>query len=194
MPLKLTLEIGDSDLDRYREIMRGAGRRAASRPEKDLIEAARELLQKVRHSQPAEFVRKRLGSLESLIAMLEDTEWALEGEDRERVVTGMAYFADPADLIPDHVPGLGLVDDAIMVELIVRELKHEVEAYQDFCRYREAQAQRRGQESPATREQWLAAKRRQMVQRIRRRREESRFRHRYRAPAPLIVSYRNLER
>ena len=69
--------------------------------------------------------------------MLSDIEWRLPHQDATRVLNALAYFAEPEDLIPDHIPGLGFLDDAIMIELVVRELKHELEAYRDFCDYRE---------------------------------------------------------
>jgi uncharacterized membrane protein YkvA (DUF1232 family) len=188
VPFKLTFELGDSDLEHYREIMREAGRRAVDREEKGLLAATRQLIEQVRKSTAPEFVRKRLGDLETLIGMLEDGEWGLEGEDRERVVTGIAYFSDPLDLIPDSVPGLGFLDDAVMVELIVRDLQHEVEAYRDFCRYREKREQSVGKTSSVSREEWLSAKREQMFLRMRRRRDERR-RHGY--SGPLILRYRN---
>ena len=53
---------------------------------------------------------------------------------RSHVVQGITYFAEPEDMNPDKVPVLGFLDDAIMVELIVRELKHDIEAYEDFAR------------------------------------------------------------
>src|SRR5690625_6959568 len=46
--------------------------------------------------------------------------------------------------IPDHIPGLGFLDDAIMIELLTRELEPEIEACRDFVIYREAEAERRG--------------------------------------------------
>jgi len=56
--------------------------------------------------------------LEQLIQMLRDDEWRLEGRDRARILDALAYFVDPEDLIPDRLPGIGYLDDAIMVELI----------------------------------------------------------------------------
>ena len=47
-----------------------------------------------------------------------------------------AYFADPQDMIPDSIPVLGFIDDAIMIELLTAELRPEIDAYNDFCRYR----------------------------------------------------------
>jgi len=90
----------------------------------------------------------------------------------------LAYFTEPEDLIPDHIPGLGFLDDAIMVELVVRELRHEIEAYQDFCEFRVREEMRRGRknEDPVTREEWLRSRRRELHSRMRRRRRSERKR------------------
>jgi hypothetical protein len=55
------------------------------------------LLDRVRSRAAPDFVRERLSDLDSLIAMLEDREWDLEGEDREIVVGALGYFADPRE-------------------------------------------------------------------------------------------------
>ena len=52
------------------------------------------------------------------------------------VLAALAYVCDPEDIIPDDIPGIGLLDDAVMIELVFRELRHEIEAYEDFRRYR----------------------------------------------------------
>jgi hypothetical protein len=95
------------------------------------------------------------------------------------------------DVIPDNLPGLGYLDDALVAELVVRELGHDLDAYRDFCRYR-AQQEQRGFKKNVKREDWLAAKRRQLFLRMKRRREERR-RHRSKAllsPTPSILQYR----
>jgi len=82
------------------------------------------------------------------------------------------YFCDPKDIIPDNVEVLGFLDDAVMIELCVRDLKHELEAYDDFCDYREHEARRRGLE-PAKlgRADWLESRRDELVDRMHARRE-----------------------
>ena len=58
-----------------------------------------------------------------------------------------------------------------MVELVVRELEAEIEAYTDFCEFRARREERfGGDEDPATREDWVISRRKQLHQRIRRRR------------------------
>ena len=86
-------------------------------------------------------------------------------------VSALAYFAEPEDLIPDRIPGLGFLDDAIMVELVVRELRPELDAYADFCKFRKSRPKLLGKSAaPIDREQWLDGRRKQLQSRMRRRR------------------------
>ena len=171
MTMKVTFNLSDGDLKYFRKIMREVRERHKSSSEETIVGAARELIASVSATSVPDFITERIQKLSQLIDMLEDHEWALAGRDRERVVRGMAYFAEPDDMIPDKVPVLGFLDDAIMVELVVTELKHELEAYEDFCTYRENQEKRFGRDADeATREEWLSARRRALHQRMRRRR------------------------
>ena len=144
MTLKLVIEFSDADLEYYRKALYATWPQRAQRGEKELTDGARELLQQSRKAGASECVRRRLDDLGTLIAMLEDGEWPLEQEARQRIVAAISYFADPTDLIPDKLPGLGFLDDALMAELLIREFKHELEGYRDFCEYREKQETLRG--------------------------------------------------
>jgi uncharacterized membrane protein YkvA (DUF1232 family) len=118
---------------------------------------------------------ERLEKLERMVKMLEDKEWDMEGKDRSRVADGLVYFAEGEDLIPDRIPGLGYLDDAIMIELVVQDLKHEIEAYDDFCKYRSSKEKLLGRkDAVASREKWLTARRGQLHMRMRRRRRRDR--------------------
>ncbi len=107
-----------------------------------------------------------------MIGMLSDIEWRLPHQEAKRVLNALAYFAEPEDLIPDHIPGLGFLDDAIMIELVVRELRHEIEAYEDFCEYRQ-RLRDRGDKTPASRAGWLETRRKELQARMRRRRKRN---------------------
>jgi uncharacterized membrane protein YkvA (DUF1232 family) len=104
--------------------------------------------------------------------MLDDSEWPLEDDDRNRIKAAVGYFALQKDMIPDKIPGLGFLDDALMAEIVARELKPELDGYRDFCEYRDNEATLRGKK--VSREDWLASKRRQIWLRIKRRQQERR--------------------
>ena len=170
MPLTVSFQLSDRDLKYFADRMNEAKTKAASRDNNEILEAAGKLVDELRKSDAPDFVRERVEKLDLLTRMLEDAEWKLQGEDQARVRNAMAYVVDPHDLIPDQIPGLGFLDDAIMVELVCRELRHEIDAYVDFCKYRDDEEKRRGKSDPMTRQHWLSARRTQLHERMRRRR------------------------
>lgn len=178
MTMRITFELSDRDIQHFKRISKNAKSLAKGAEEDKVVAAAEKLLADVKATKTPDFISERLHSLRSLIDMLRDTDWGLGAPERDRVLSALAYFCDPEDLIPDATPGFGFLDDAIMVELINRELKHEIEAYDDFCKYRERESTRTGKDT--NREAWLASKRKELYQRMRRRtrrdRSESRFR------------------
>jgi uncharacterized membrane protein YkvA (DUF1232 family) len=108
---------------------------------------------------------ERIGMLETITDMVQDKDWVLPGSVRPRVLAALAYFLDPVDLIPDNIPGFGFLDDAIMIELIAQELRHEIDAYRDFCQFRVRERQRPHPSGRAL-EVRLATKRKQLRGRI----------------------------
>jgi uncharacterized membrane protein YkvA (DUF1232 family) len=136
--MRIVLELSDNDLKYFRKCLRRVRDSGSTGDEAAVLGGARSLLTEVVRVEAPDFVRDRFRRLELLIRMLEDGEWRLTGADRARVLEVLTYFTDPDDLIPDRVPGIGYLDDAIMVELACQELRHEIEAYEKFCAFRES--------------------------------------------------------
>jgi uncharacterized membrane protein YkvA (DUF1232 family) len=174
MPLTVTLEFSDEELAYLRSRMHRVRDRNGQRPAQQIAAAAVAEVERLRSTVRSPFIRRRIDRVASLVAMLDDPEWQLPELERGRVLDGLAYVADVGDLVPDDVPVLGLVDDAIMLELLLRELQHELEAYEEFDGYRRDEAARRdkpGVHRTVSREDWLASRRAALHARIRERRD-----------------------
>lgn len=170
MAFEIKFELQDSDLEYFREVMRKALAGAEKLEESHILAKASELASEVKGDVP-EFVAKRLQQLDTLVRMIQDEEWAIPDQERRDVLGALAYFSDPQDLVPDHIPVLGFLDDAIMIELVVEELHGDVEAFEEFCDYRKREEGRRGDDT-ITRDEWLADKRRELHSRMRDRRKK----------------------
>lgn len=176
MSLRVSFDLDENDLKHFQLIMKEARKAAARTSAEEIVAAAERLLAEVDTDRVPEFIKSRLTSLEVMISMLTDHEWRLPSPESTRVLNALAYFSEPEDLIPDDIPGLGFLDDAIMIELVVRELRHEIDAYRDFCDFRERMAPRQGvkpKSSDVTREEWLRDRRKALQSRMRRRRKRS---------------------
>lgn len=164
MGLQVSFELNDEDLEHFRLIMMHARNAVARKSPEEIVATADQLLQELEGRRTSGFIAERLQKLQLMMQMISDVEWRLPHEEVSRVLNALAYFTDPDDLIPDEIPGLGYLDDAIMIELVVRELVHEIDAYQDFCAFR--------QEKPAMAAKILAAKRDELLERLRQRRQQ----------------------
>lgn len=165
MVIEINFSLDDKDIEYFRGVMNRAQDEAASVSEQEIIQDARRMLQEGHPAQTPLFVRERLERLATMVAMLEDPEWPLDGDARTDVISALAYFHNPADLIADDVPVIGLIDDAIMIELVARELKPQLDAYDEFCIFRNSEAQLRGKD--VSREDWLRAKQQELLNRMR---------------------------
>ena len=48
------------------------------------------------------------------------------------VIVAIAYFVSPLDLIPDFLPGVGYLDDAMIVRFVYRSVKAELDRFMEW--------------------------------------------------------------
>ena len=103
----------------------------------------RRLVADVRNAKRAPgFVLEAVQTLEDLLNMLDDKDYGAPAPVHRAVLAALAYFSDPKDVIPDDVPMVGFLDDAIMIRLVEEDLKHELWGYRKFGKFRDGAEQR----------------------------------------------------
>jgi uncharacterized membrane protein YkvA (DUF1232 family) len=167
--MRISLELEPADIERFHAALARARRASACADEYEVIEAAKYALDHLNTADVPSFVRKRVVEVQKLIVMLEDETWALSGAERDDIVETLVYFSDPDDLIPDEVEVIGLLDDAILLELLLQRMRHVRKAYAQFCAFRSALASdQRDVEARRAHARDLAALRTQVQARMRR--------------------------
>lgn len=166
MTLKVTFDLGDADLQHLAAVAQERQSAARSQPSDRILAAAREVYLKGAQAHLADFVKERYSRLGVMLEMLEDEEWKLGQEDAQRLLNALACFSEPASGASS-----ALLDQAIMIELVSRDLHHDLEAYRDFCKFRAAQMAKRHSPPGSDREQWLSQRRQTLQQRMHARRK-----------------------
>ena len=173
--MRVIIDLSEQDLDHFRAAMRRAREATAHLSAEEITAAALKLLHETRDVQVPEFVGQRMRKLDTMIAMVHDKGWGLTDSERKEVLSALTYFSDPEDAIPDSIPVLGFLDDAIMIELVVEELKHELDAYEDFCQFRSNAVLQSGDSAnDLGRDDWLAKRQEELLERMRARRGRDR--------------------
>lgn len=174
MPIDITITLNDEDIQRFQDSI-DKGKLAVSDPNaaREIEQTAADMIDKARDLDLPSFVSDRILKLQILTNMIHDDEWQLSEEECNSIRSALYYFVDPEDVIPDHIPGIGFLDDALFAEIVIQELAGEIRSYQEFCQFRISEENRRrnrGLDPHVGREDWLADKRAILQSRMRERR------------------------
>ncbi|HEY0686976.1 MAG TPA: hypothetical protein VGD45_31830 [Steroidobacter sp.] len=165
MPFRISFNLGDADLQHLAEVAQVRQSAARSQPVERIVSAAREVYLKGSQAHLADFVRERYSRLGTMLEMVDDAEWRLSQEDSQRLVNALACFSEPS------AGASSALDQAIMIELVSRDLHHDIDAYRDFSKFREAQIAKRHSPPGTDREQWLSQRRETLQKRMHTRRK-----------------------
>jgi uncharacterized membrane protein YkvA (DUF1232 family) len=140
---KVTFKLDEEDAKYFRERFRKAKRASESQDRDEILAAARALVATVRRNKKTpSFVIEAISTLDDLTEIIEDKDYAAPSKVTDRVVAALAYFANEDDLIPDDIPVLGFLDDAIMIKFVEQEFKHELHAFRKFRKFHRGAEQR----------------------------------------------------
>ena len=100
-----------------------------------VLSQSRNLEAKVKRLDPKRY-RGFIENISSLFGMLSDY-WtgnysAMPWTVVAAIIFALLYFLNPADLIPDIIPGLGYIDDASVVGIVVASIEHHIGAYRHW--------------------------------------------------------------
>jgi len=140
---KISFTLEDQDLAYFRAIFRAAKKNAGDVDRSKIEGGVRRLIEDVRGAKRApSFVIEAVRTLEDLLGVLDDEAYAAPANVHRSVLAALAYFADAKDVIPDDIPMVGFLDDAIMIKMVEEELRHELWGYRKFCKFRDGAEQR----------------------------------------------------
>jgi uncharacterized membrane protein YkvA (DUF1232 family) len=131
---KVVFTLDEEDVAYYRALYRQTRKNAKDVPAERIIEDARAVVQRVRASKKTpSFVNDSIEVLADLVDLIVDNDYVAPIVVRDSVLAALGYFSNPEDLVPDHVPGIGFLDDAIMIRLVEEEFRHELWGYENFA-------------------------------------------------------------
>ncbi len=135
------IALQDAALRRFNALLAQLDANAPPVTADQLVTLARWLQDQPR-DQAVAVLSERLGRAEQLRRMLNDSDWDVCVDTRERARMLISYLQEVNDLIPDHLPLLGHLDDALLVELAWPAFAGETQDYGDYCRYRASERPR----------------------------------------------------
>lgn len=130
------------------------------------VKEAKEKIVEIRNTCDDGYVVDQVGCLQMMLSMVEDKTWQVSEANKEKINATIRYFVDDNDVIPDHIPGIGYVDDCIVIDGTMDDAEEEMLEYKDFCRARMVYAKN----GPFTLEDWGKIKDQEAVSRVRNRR------------------------
>ena len=140
---KVTFTLDDEDAKYFHSLYKKAKRGAKGQDSAAIVREARGIVKQVRSNKKTpRFVIDAIDVLADLTDLVQDEEYAAPKKVRDSVFAALAYFSNPDDLIPDDIPGLGFLDDAIMIKFVEDEFQHELWGYRRFRKLRDSSEQR----------------------------------------------------
>lgn len=121
------------DDSRARRILERGARRVS---EEDAEELSSTLRKKVGDLKELEdglyWIGTLIGRAKLLFAMIRDKGFSIDTTTKLLVIAGLLYFVLPADIVPDIIPGIGYVDDALVLGTLWNLVVGELDRYVDY--------------------------------------------------------------
>lgn len=158
--------IGDFDLDdrridHFNSLLLRLDRARQILAPDQLVSAARAVVAAAGGGRAPAAIRQRMRRAAAVGLMAGDRQWRSSDEAGEHAGLVMDYVRSRSDLIPDALPAIGRLDDAIVVDTAWPQLAPELDDYLDYRRLRRIEAGLRGRDIQRfgfSREDWQDAR------------------------------------
>jgi uncharacterized membrane protein YkvA (DUF1232 family) len=130
----------------------------------DVAHAKKEITE-IRKTNTDGYILGQVNNLEAMITMVEDKTWKINKENMEKINATIKYFVDDDDVIPDNIPGIGYLDDCIIIDSTMDDVYDELMEFQDFSRTRMVYAR----DEEFTFDAWQKVKNQEATSRVRNR-------------------------
>jgi len=137
-----SLELHEAEMERFNAMLR---RFVPAQPALTLDQiagAARRILRAAHKGEESVYVKVRMRRAGELRAALRDARWDFAPALAEDARALLDYIESGVGLIPNDIPVVGLLDDAILMDVAMNRLRGELDEYAEFCRFRVAEAAR----------------------------------------------------
>jgi hypothetical protein len=169
-----SLELKETALNRFNQVTHKLDPDHEGFNADQIAGAARRVLRAAAKGQESTFIKVRMRRAGEVRAALNDGQWTIGEELRDKMSVLIDYLDHEANaLIPNDLPVVGLLDDAILVDVAMNAVRDELDEYADFCRFRMAEAGSRdvaASDVQIGREEWMAERmqERRLEQQLRR--------------------------
>lgn len=153
-------ELTPAGLDAFNAALAALSPESPSLTLDQMATAAQRALDRHGEGKPTSFVTSRLGVLSRLEALAVDRGWEPDPDLSRRLEVVHEYIAGEHRLVPDHLPVVGKLDVAVLVDVLLQLEREDLAEYEDFCRFRQVAADYANltvEQTGLTRVQWIEA-------------------------------------
>jgi len=152
-----SIEFTQAQLRRFNTVAQSLNPQMQALTSDQVAGVARRVLRTHLAGGESPFIRSRMRRAAELRAMRADSSWTCTAEVTRRLDELISYMDDPESLFRDDIPVIGLLDNALLVDIALDDLREELNEYADYRRHLGNEAARLGVPLAAlqlTREQW----------------------------------------
>lgn len=76
-----------------------------------------------------EWLKSMLNRVTILYEMVRDADYRIDRRSKALIAAGLLYFLLPVDMTPDFIPGIGYLDDALVLSALWKIVQEQVDRY-----------------------------------------------------------------